>query len=114
MGSVLAALAAVAEPARGPLQHVIDLALELAPEATEGQSYGMPALKLDDKPLIAVVAAAKHLSLYPFSGSIVAAVADQLEGYSLSKGTIRFSPEQPVPDEVIRQILQLRIAEIRG
>lgn len=63
---------------------------------------------------LAVVAAAKHLSLYPFSGSIVAAVADQLEGYSLSKGTIRFSPEQPVPDAVIRQILQLRIAEIRG
>lgn len=63
---------------------------------------------------LAAVAAAKHLSLYPFSGSIVAAVADQLEGYSLSKGTIRFSPEQPVPDEVIRQILQLRIAEIRG
>ncbi|KNH21726.1 hypothetical protein ACU18_02180 [Arthrobacter sp. ZBG10] len=114
MGTVAEALAAMPEPGRGCLERVIRIAYDLAPEASEGVSYGMPALKLDGKPLIAVVAAARHLSIYPFSGSVVAAVAGTLEGFSLSRGTIRFSPEHPVPDSVVAEIVRLRMAEIRG
>ena len=113
MGAVDEALAAAGEPDRGCLQHVVEIARSVAPDATEGMSYGMPALKIDGKPLLAAVAAATHLSIFPFSSAVVEAVAGRLEGYSLSKGTIRFSASRPVPDDVIADIVRLRLAEIR-
>ena len=113
MGTVDDALADLAEPDRGCLQHIIGIARSVAPDATEGTSYGMPALKLDDKPLVGVVAAARHLSLFPFSPAVVEAVADRLEGFSLSKGTLRFTAEHPLPDDVVEDIVRLRQAEIR-
>lgn len=76
-------------------------------------SYGMPALKLDGRPLIGVAAAAKHLSIFPFSPAVIDAVAARLEGFSLSKGTIRFTPDHPVPDDVLEEVVRLRRAEIQ-
>ena len=113
MGTVEDALAALDEPARRCLQHVVEIARSIAPDTTEGMSYGMPALKLDGKPLFAAVQAAKHLSIFPFSGTVVETVAGRLEGYSLSKGTIRFTADHPLPDDVLEDIVRLRIAEIR-
>lgn len=113
MGTVDEAMAKVDEPDRGCLQHVVEIAMSLAPDATQDMSYGMPALKIDGKPLFAAVAAARHLSIFPFSSAVVEAVAGRLEGYSLSKGTIRFTAGHPVPDDVEAEIVRLRLAEIR-
>jgi uncharacterized protein YdhG (YjbR/CyaY superfamily) len=112
MGTVDDSLAALPEPDRGCLQRVINTARAVVPEAVEGMSYGMPALRFEGKPLIGVAAAAKHLSIFPFSAEVIDAVADRLEGFSLSKGTIRFTPEHPVPDDVVEEIVRLRRAEI--
>lgn len=112
MGVIEEALGRIGEPDRGCLLHVVELARSAAPDATEGMSYGMPALKLGGKPLFGVAAAARHLSIFPFSPAVVEAVAARLEGYSLSKGTIRFTSEHPVPDEVVKEIVRLRMAEI--
>ncbi|MEV7573863.1 iron chaperone [Arthrobacter nitrophenolicus] len=113
MGVIDDAMAELPEADRECLQHVIDIARQLVPEATEGMSYGMPALKLDGKPLLGVVAAAKHLSVFPFSPEVVEAVAGKLAGFSLSKGTIRFTAEHPLPDDVVEDVVRLRQAEIR-
>lgn len=113
MGIVDDALVDLPEPDRSCLQRIIAIARALVPEATEGMSYGMPALKLEDKPLVGVVAAAKHLSVFPFSPAVVEAVAGRLDGYSLSKGTIRFTADHPLPDDVVEEIVRLRHAEIR-
>lgn len=113
MGVVDDSLADAGNRDRGCLQHVVELARSLAPDATEGMSYGMPALKLDGKPLLAAVPAAKHLSIFPFSSAVVEAVAGRLEGYSLSKGSIRFTVDRPVPDDMLEGIVRLRAAEIR-
>ena len=43
---------------------------------------------------------------------MIDAVAGRLEGYSLSKGTIRLTPDHPVPDDVLEEIVRLRRAEI--
>ncbi len=112
MGTVDDSLADLPEPDRGCLQHVIDIARAVVPEAEEGMSYGMPALKFEGKPLVGVVRAAKHVSIFPFSPAVIDAVAGRLEGYSLSKGTIRFTPEHPLPDDVLEDIVRLRRAEI--
>jgi uncharacterized protein YdhG (YjbR/CyaY superfamily) len=99
---------------RAALQHVVDVARRHAPEAEEGTSYGMPALRLGGRPLLGVTAAAKHLSVFPFSPAVVEAVAPDLDGFSLSKGTIRFTVDRPILDAVIERLVALRRAELGG
>ena len=72
----------------------------------------MAAWRADGKPLLGMTSSRAHLSLHPFSGAVVEAVAADLDGYSLSKGTIRFTARQPVPDHVVERIVRLRLAEI--
>ena len=97
---------------RAVLQEVLDRALDIVPEAVEDLSYGTPALRYRGSPLIGVEVSATHLSLFPFSPDVVAAVASRLKGFSISKGTIRFSGEQPLPTDVVDDIVDLRRAEI--
>jgi uncharacterized protein YdhG (YjbR/CyaY superfamily) len=54
-----------------------------------------------------------HLSIFPFSPAVIDSVAARLEGLSLSKGTIRFTPDHPVPDHVLEEVVRLRRAEIQ-
>jgi uncharacterized protein YdhG (YjbR/CyaY superfamily) len=82
------------------------------PDAEEGVSYGMPAYIYDGRPLLGFRAAKRHLSVFPFSPAAVEAVKDRLEGFALSKGTIRFTPDRPVPDEVIADLVRARKEEI--
>lgn len=100
-------------PTQGDLfKRIYAMATELVGETTEGLSYGMPTLMYREKPLVSCMTARDHLSLFPFSGHIVEQVADKLEGFSLSKGTIRFSETQLIPDDVLRTIIMLRKKEI--
>lgn len=112
VGTIGDYLAGLEPDQRAALQHVVDVARRVAPDAEEGTSYGMPALRLDGRPLLGITAAARHLSLFPFSPAVVEAVAPDLAGHSLSKGTIRFSAEQQLPDDVIERIVVLRRAEL--
>ena len=95
-----------------PLRRIVAIALAEAPQATGGTSYGMPALRVGGRPLVGMARATGHLSLFPFSADVVAGVADRLPGFSLGKGTIRFGPDQPIPDDVVRDIVRARLAEI--
>ncbi|MBG6225281.1 uncharacterized protein YdhG (YjbR/CyaY superfamily) [Arthrobacter sp. CAN_A2] len=114
MGSVDDALAALEEPARECLRTVVATARGARPDAVDGVSYGMPALILAGRPLLAVAATARHLSLYPFSPRVIDAVEPRLEGFSRSKGTIRFTADHPLPEGLVREIVRLRSLEIAG
>lgn len=81
-------------------------------EAEEGQSYGAPAFRYRGRPLLGFAAHRTHLAIYPFSPAVVEAVADRLPGYPLSKGTIRFSADRALPDDVLADIVRMRMAEI--
>ena len=107
-------LAGLAPAEREALTHVHDVARTVAPDAVDGTSYGIPALKLSGKPLIGFVAAKHHLSVFPFSPAVVERVRDRLDGFELSKGTIRFAVDHPLPDDVIREVVSARLAEIAG
>jgi len=82
------------------------------PEAEEGTSYAMAALLYRGKGLIAAVRANKFLSLYPFSGSVVAANLDALADFETTSGSIHFSAEHQLPDAALRRIIRSRQAEI--
>jgi uncharacterized protein YdhG (YjbR/CyaY superfamily) len=85
---------------------------EVAPDAEEGKSYGMPAFIHEGRPLLGFRAAKQHLSVFPFSPEAIEAVGDRLEGVDVSKGTIRFTPDRPVPEDVLADIIRARMREI--
>jgi uncharacterized protein YdhG (YjbR/CyaY superfamily) len=99
---------------REAIEHVYARARELVPEAEDGVGYGMPALRYKGKPLLSVMSAKGHIGLYPFSPPALDTVRDELAGYSLAKGTVRFSEDQPLPDEVLDRLVLARRDEIDG
>ena len=105
-------LAGLDASTRAAFERICDLVLELVPQAEQGTSYGMATLKYRHRPLLAFRAAKGHLSVFPFSARVVEAVRDQLPGFELSKGTIRFTAVTPLPDEVVRAIVHHRMGEI--
>ena len=106
------------DPADRPsIERIYAIAREEAPESEQGSGYGMPALVYRGKPLVSVMRAKKHIGVYPFSPDAVAAVAAALEGHpgvSLDKGTIRYQPEHPLPDDVVRALVAVRRRQIDG
>ena len=107
-------LAGLDEPARGALSHIRDLAEAAVPDAEQGTSYGLAALHHRGKPLLGLQAAKRHLALYPFSPEVIDALRERLEGVDTSKGTVRFTAEEPLPDDVVVDLVRLRAREIEG
>lgn len=87
----------------------------LLPEATEGVSYGMPALLYEGSPLLSVMRAKAHIGIYPYSPAVVTEVLGKLppiRGLTSAKGTIRVPLDAPVPDVLIRYLVLARRDEI--
>jgi len=80
-----------------------------APRAEECISYQLPAFRLDGRVLVWFGAATRHCSFYP--GGIVAEFTDDLEGFETSKGTIRFTPDHPLPASLVRRIVKAKMAK---
>jgi len=96
---------------RAALEKLRKTIRQAAPKAVEAISYGMPAFKLNGKALLYFGAAAKHCSFYPGSAGLVKSMAEDLSEYSTSKGTIRFQPGKPLPENLVKRIVKARIAE---
>lgn len=105
-------LAGVPEPARGTLQKIrVAIRTAAPPQATEAISYGMPAFKYKG-PLMAFAAFSNHCSLFPMSGSVIAAFKKELKAFYTSKGTLRFPVDKPLPAALVKKLVKARIAEI--
>jgi uncharacterized protein YdhG (YjbR/CyaY superfamily) len=94
------------------LERVRAVVSGLAPEAEEGTSYGVPAFIYAGRPLLGFSAAKQHLSIFPFNPAAIDAVRQRLDGFDLAKGTIRFSPDSPVPADVLADLVRARKHEI--
>lgn len=111
MDAIEAYIQTLTEPDKSALQHVTDLVRKVVPHAEIKVYYGVPSFLVNGKLFIGVAAGKKHMSLYP-SGSGVEAIQADLEGYSLSKGTIRFTAQKPIPDHLINKLIAIRLAQI--
>ena len=105
-------LAGLPAAQRAALARVRALVGDLAPGAEGGRSYGVPAFIYAGRPLLGLSAAKSHLSVFPFSPAAIDAVRERLDGYNLGKGTIRFSPDRPVSDDVLADLVRARKQEI--
>jgi uncharacterized protein YdhG (YjbR/CyaY superfamily) len=83
-----------------------------APEAEESISYRIPTLKLNGCPLIYFAAFKSHIGLYPMTGAVKDKFERHLSRFELSKGTLKFRYEQPVPYGLISRIVKFRTKEI--
>ena len=106
-----AVLAALPEDQRAALQDLRRVIAAAAPEAVESISYGVPAFKYRSRPLVSFGAARNHCSFYVQSPPVIEAHSAELAGYDTTKGTIHFSPDRPLPDELVTTLVRARIAE---
>ena len=87
-------LATLGADDRAAFARVVAVVRELAPDAEEGTSYGMAALRWQGKPLLGLRAAAKHLAVFPFSPQAVEAASDLLDHLAVRL------PKHWLPDEI--------------
>jgi len=104
-------LATVDSDKRAVLEKLRKTIKSIVPKAEECFSYGLPAFRLNGKPIAAFAAAAKHCAYYPMSGSVIAALKEELKDYETSKGAIRFQADKPLPATLVRKLLKARLAE---
>jgi len=82
---------------------------EAAPEAEEVISYQMPAFKQNGI-LVWFAAFKNHIGFFP-KGSTVEAFKEKLSPYQTSKGTVRFPINEPLPLDLIKEMVRFRVKE---
>lgn len=96
---------------RSELERIRTLTKQLCPQATEVMTYGMPGFKYKDKYLLSFSGFQDHMSLFP-GAEPVDLLKDKLKDHITSKGTIQFTLDTPLSDELLTEIIELCIARI--
>lgn len=78
--------------------------------AVESISYGIPTFDLSGKHVVHFAGFTKHVGLYP-TPSAMEHFAAELDGYKRGKGSVQFPLGQPLPVDLIRRIVELRLEE---
>ena len=76
-------------------------------------SYGVPAFRVRGKTIAGFAAFKNHLSYLPFSGSVLPQLAEQLGDYTMTKSSLHFPVDQPLPEALVRKLIDARLAEER-
>jgi uncharacterized protein YdhG (YjbR/CyaY superfamily) len=107
-------LRAVDEPKRSILQALRRTILEIVPHAEQGISYRVPAFRVDGKVVAGFAAFKDHLSYLPFSGSVLGQLGDELRGYTMTKSSLHFPVDRPLPKALVKKLIAVRLDEIRS
>lgn len=92
------------------LQDIRGVIRENAPEAEESISYGMPAYKLNKKPLVYFAAFKNHIGFYATPTGHEAFVKE-LSKYKQGKGSVQFPIDKAMPLDLIERIVKFRVSE---
>jgi uncharacterized protein YdhG (YjbR/CyaY superfamily) len=104
-------LANIPEPARSTLNSLrATIRSMVPPDTTETISYMVPMFKYKGL-LIGFAALHTHCSLFVTDPSVMQLFKDELKPYDLSKGTIRFPADKPLPISLLKKIVKARIAQ---
>lgn len=92
------------------LQLIRQTILKHAPEAVESITYGMPAYKLNKKPLVYFGAFAHHIGFYA-TPTGHEKFKKELSAYKQGKGSVQFPHDKPLPEDLIGRIVKFRVEE---
>jgi uncharacterized protein YdhG (YjbR/CyaY superfamily) len=104
-------LATVSGEKRAALDKLRKTIRAIVPKAEECISYAITAFRLDGKIVAGFSATAKGCSYFPFSGSTLRTLAEELEDYDMTKSSLHFDPAKPLPATLVRKLIEARIAE---
>ncbi len=97
---------------RKELERIRALAKQIVLGAEEAIVYGMPTLKYQGTSFLGFDARKYHIGIYPYSGQVIETLKDQFHDYSFSKGALRVPLNLPISEEMLEQIIRLRLKEI--
>lgn len=97
---------------KAEFERIRKIVKEVAPSAEESISYGVPCFKHKGRPLVYFGAFKNHMSIYPASDDLVDAVGGDLAKFRTSKGTLQFTEVNPIPESVIKEIIEFRLNSI--
>jgi uncharacterized protein YdhG (YjbR/CyaY superfamily) len=101
------------ESTRRRLSVIREIILREAPGAVESISYGMPAYKLNGRPLVYFAGYAGHVGFYA-TPTGHEAFATELAGYKKGKGSVQFPHDQPLPEQLIIRMVRFRFEQEAG
>ena len=84
------------------------------PGLEECISYSMPAFRHEGHVVAGFLATSKGCSYFPFSGTTLATLADELRTYEQTKSALHFAPERPLPKALVKKLLKARVAETQS
>jgi len=104
--------AAVPQSARDQLVKLRSIIHSIVPkDAAEVISYGIPAFR-KEKIIVWYAAFSDHCSLFP-TAAVIEEFKDDLKNYTISKGTIQFPLDKPLPSTLIKRIVKARLAQVK-
>jgi uncharacterized protein YdhG (YjbR/CyaY superfamily) len=103
---------ALPEDRREPMRQMREAIRAAAPAADEVLTYRMPGFKLGGRFLVSYDAFAKHYSLFPASEAVVEALGADVAPHVKGRGTLRFNASEPLPLDLIRRIVEVRVREV--
>jgi uncharacterized protein YdhG (YjbR/CyaY superfamily) len=106
-------LQSVEEPKRSTLAVLRRTILEVVPDAEQVISYGVPAFRVGGKTVAGFAAFKDHLSYLPFSGSVLGQFADELAGYTMTKSSLHFRVDRPLPKALVHKLIAVRLADVK-
>lgn len=106
-------LAALSSEQRVALTRLRALLLSLVPDAEEAIKTRVPAVRYRNTTVVGYGAGKDHLALYVMFGDALREFAEELAGFDVGSRVVRFTPEHPIPDALIREVVRYRLAEIR-
>ena len=99
-------LARVPAKKRALLEKLREAIRSVVPSAEECISYCLPAFRVDGRIVAGFAATAKGGSSYPFSGTTLATLADELAGYEGTKSALHFREDAPLPVGLVRKLIR--------
>ncbi|MBV8941775.1 MAG: DUF1801 domain-containing protein [Solirubrobacterales bacterium] len=106
-------LQGVGEPKRSTLQTLRRTILEIVPDAEQVISYQVPAFRVGGKTVAGFAAFKDHLSYLPFSGSVLGQLANDLQGYTMTKSALHFPVDRPLSKTLVKKLIAVRLGEVR-
>lgn len=102
-------LARLPEPKRATLEALRQSILAVVPDAEQCICYGVPAFRVDGEVVAGFAAFTKHLAYLPHSGQVLTDLAPHMVGYERTTGSLHFPVDEPLPEELVRELVSARL-----